>query len=368
MSRLATRGEKAPPPAPANSRQRTVLIAVLVLIVLVSAGASYAWSRTISSAAGPTTGPNSHVHTLIVQRNGTLLLGDQQGLWRSRTGKTWRGYGPPLSHLMPLCVVRLGRTILSCSTGLVTGHAFAGTPKGLWRSANAGRTWRRTSLPDLDVIALASNPGLAKTVVAFARPDSPTGTGHGGVWASTNAGLTWRRINRHLAQQAPNGLALLPGRPFTVLFASATTLSIWRSADGGAHWANVRLGASQPLSLAISPIDDRLAYAGGTNGIWRSADAGLHWRLRWPGPPTPLLAPAYDHLDHLYAYGSSAAPSVYSVSQSRGMVKGSMPNQSGQPYLIVSDPTSGSRLYAAYSFPLRIYGSNDGGKTWTKIL
>src|SRR5579884_3638386 len=131
MSRLATRGEKAPPPAPANSRQRTVLIAVLVLIVLVSAGASYAWSRTISSAAGPTTGPNSHVHTLIVQRNGTLLLGDQQGLWRSRTGKTWRGYGPPLSHLMPLCVVRLGRTILSCSTGLVTGHAFAGTPRAL---------------------------------------------------------------------------------------------------------------------------------------------------------------------------------------------------------------------------------------------
>lgn len=311
------------------------------------------------------TNPNSHVHLLQIAANSSLLLGDQEGLWQGNSqGSGWKPTGPPLNHMMVTCLARTAGVMLACTTTFST--KFFGTPKGLWRSTDRGKTWRRTSLPDLDAILVASTPPLPGTAVVFARPDGQTGVGHGGIWITRDSGRTWRRINSSLANDIPNGLVILPGRPFTVLFASTT--AIYRSVDRGRTWTSNDLNGNPVLALAASPVRPRTAFAGALNGVWKTTDAGRHWSLHWPGPPTSPLAPAYDTVDDVYGYANAVKSYIYRMRDgTRGVLRGATPSSAGQLILEV-DPGHPSHLYAAWSFPLRVYESTDSGRSWKKIL
>ncbi len=350
-----------------SRRRRTALIVALLLIVLVSAGASYAWSRTLSGSSSPiSTGPNSHVHTLKVMADGSLILGDQDGLWHAGAGgKHWKSYGAPLNNLMPLCVARLGNVMLACSTFLVNGPILVGKPNGLWRSTDGGSHWQRTTLPDKYVVVLATNPFLPNTVVAFAEPDGPRGSiGHGGVWASSNAGATWHRINTSLATSAYNAIALLPGKPFSVIF--ATNFVLWRTNNGGATW-NSSSKIPETLSLAPSQTTPSLAYLSAGSGIYRTQNEGVTWKLISSQPPTPVLTAAKVPGDRLYGYAVTNKPYIYSLQNGHKVI-GTNPVPGSQPIVIASDPSAPNRIYAGYDFPLRIYESQNGGRTWVQIV
>lgn len=345
------------------------LLFISALLMIGGCAGSASPGPAPANNGGIATGPRSHVHTLVINSDGSVTLGDQDGLWHAASGaKGWKRDGAPMSRLMPICLARVNKVMVACSTGLST-NVF-GKPKGLWRSTDGGRHWKRASLPDLDVTALASNPAVPGTVVAFARPDSLKGIGHGGIWASVDSGVTWRRINTSVAHKAPNGMVLMPGHPFTVLF--ATTVEIDRSANGGVSWTSNHLGGNAVLSIAASPIRGHVGYIGAANGIWMTTDSGAQWTLRWSGPPTPLLAPTRRSLGVLYGYASTGRPYIYETSASSRSISGGVhhptPVSFSQPAILVADPSDASRLYAAYSFPLRIYESKDAGRSWKKIL
>ncbi len=160
---------------------------------------------------------------------------------------------------MPIAVAQMGKVFLAGTTTL-SNHLF-GAPHGLFRSVDDGKHWTRASLPDLDVLRLATNPKVPNVVIAFAGPDSNVGVGHGGIWASTNQGKTWKRINAARGNDAANGLILLPGHPFTVLFAN--TFNLWRSGDGGSTWKIVGRSIPNPLSLANMPAEGLNCLRGG---------------------------------------------------------------------------------------------------------
>lgn len=363
-----------------GQRQRNILIVALLVVIVCSAAASYVFVKaTGASSSGPIgTGPTSHVHALIVDRDGSLILGDQHGLWRGKpAGSHWISYGSPIRNLMPICIAKLGNIMLAGTTGL-SARQF-GTPHGLWRSVDNGRRWQLTTVPDKDVTVLASNSHVHNTVIAVAQPDNPAGIGHGGIWASTDAGRTWRRINTSLVGKSTNGVVLLPGKPFTVLWANSQ--GIYRTANGGRSWKFSNLGQAQTLSLAASPLGPSTAFAGAGalgapgSGIWVTNDAGAHWQLGWKAPPTPLLATTSDIYRQVYGYASAAKPFIYLTSPridkrplsqiSRG---GIVPLSNAQPAVMAADPSKPGRLYAAYSFPLRIYESKDFGIKWKRIV
>jgi photosystem II stability/assembly factor-like uncharacterized protein len=341
--------------------QRTLSVLLLATLAVITAGCGV--NRSAANALTIDTGPTSHVHTLHVTSDGSLILGDQDGLWHAQAGgHRWTTFGSPLNHLMPICVARLGQIMLVCTTGL--SKQLYGKPNGLWRSTDGGRHWHRAALPDLRVIAIATNRAVPGVAVVFAPADGPSGDiGHGGIWVTTNTGKTWLDVNRARAFDALTGLALLPGRPFTILFSNTQT--IWRSADGGHTWRAVTALQGHPiLSLAQSPLQPAVVFAGLDDGVWISNDSGATWQLRWSGGPTSALAPAADRIDDVYAY---MGDSLYRLNgiQRREVRE---PVRQSTPAAIAVDPRDADRVYLAYSFPLRIYESNDGGRRWLHIL
>lgn len=309
----------------------------------------------------------SHVHVLQVDLSGNLVLGDQEGMWVRDKNGTWNPTGRPLNRMMVTCVARTAATTLACTTAYAATKMY-GSPRGVWRSIDGGRHWNRVALPDAEVTYLATNPNLRGTVIAFAEPDSSSGNGvgHGGVWVSRNSGRSWQRVSSALASAfGPVGLALLPGKPFTILV--ATTTGIHRSSDGGRTWSVSTLGGHLVVSMALSPLEPHTAYAGASNGIWRSTDGGQKWAFFHSAPPSYPLAAAPDALNDLYGFAQGSHPYVYRLTSTKHTIHGTAPPCKGQVAMAV-DPKATSLVYYGCSFPLRIYKSKDSGRLWRKIL
>ena len=59
------------------------------------------------------TGTGSHIHALLVENDGSLIMGNQSGLYHGvLKGKTykWTAFGAPLNQLMPRCVAQVWPT------------------------------------------------------------------------------------------------------------------------------------------------------------------------------------------------------------------------------------------------------------------
>ncbi|MDF0645513.1 MAG: hypothetical protein P0111_15890 [Nitrospira sp.] len=114
---------------------------------------------------------------------------------------------------------------------------YAGTTKGLFRTANKGNSWERIgqSLPDPFVSSIVIHP-TQSSVIYIGGP--------GGVWKTTDSGHTWQAMNQGLATLNIRALALSPQNAQT-LYAGTNGSGLYRSTDGGATWT--------PLPLTIAP-------------------------------------------------------------------------------------------------------------------
>jgi len=108
-------------------------------------------------------------------------------------------------------------------------RVFAGTASGLWRSEDAGTTWRPTGLgggPVTTVRRLADG-----TLWAFAiAPDG------GGLLRSHDDGDTWTRVAAPIATGAYASAIAGPGEAPAVVFVATSTADVFRSGDGGMTW------------------------------------------------------------------------------------------------------------------------------------
>lgn len=151
--------------------------------------------------------------------------------------------------------------------------AFTNQPPELWRSLDAGRTWRRvTTLPG-SVRTFWPHPARPKVVFAT------TEVGENfefRLYRSRNAGATWTRIGAGLrTPPSPGGLAISRRRPSHLLTISSN--SIMSSSDSGSTWT--RRGTFSGLSgIVIDAGTDSTAYAMNSMGVVRSTDDGRTWQ------------------------------------------------------------------------------------------
>ncbi|MDW8228925.1 MAG: glycosyl hydrolase [Saprospiraceae bacterium] len=124
------------------------------------------------------------------------------GIYRSAdNGKTWEWRGLPESH-------HIGRIVLHPKDPevlwvAVLGHLYSPNPeRGVYRSTDGGRTWRRTLFVDdnTGAIDLCLDPQNPNTVYAATwqrerRAWNFSGAGEGSaIWKSTDGGATWGRL------------------------------------------------------------------------------------------------------------------------------------------------------------------------------
>lgn len=138
------------------------------------------------------------------------------------------------------------------------------------------------------VAAVAGIPGNATTFY-FGGVD-------GGVWRTTDAGVVWSPIFDNQDVASIGALAVAPSDP-KVIYAGtgesdirsnlASGDGVYKSTDGGETWQNVGLRDSRQISrIVIDPRNANVVYVGalghayGLNderGVFKSTDGGAHW-------------------------------------------------------------------------------------------
>jgi uncharacterized protein (TIGR03437 family) len=219
-------------------------------------------------------------------------LGDR-GIWKSTdSGMTWRNLNPPnltalnqsgtdvlLDPLNP-------RRVFAAMLGLGIYRSNNGGEPGTWEKLTAG-------LPDadLDRIKLAVGPPLAPSTSAtlYAAISRASNTRLLGVFKSTDGGTTWAQTTTPSPTTGGTfyslALAVDPVDANVVYYgtlvnATNTGGTFWRSRDGGQTWADLSAGngASGGLHadthwIAVSPTNRNILFTANDGGVWRTESA-----------------------------------------------------------------------------------------------
>lgn len=195
-------------------------------------------------------------------------------------------------------------------------YYMGATGGGVWKTVNAGITWENISDEHFNVGTIGAI-GIAESdinVIYVGTGEAPirgVTTSHGdGMYKSTDAGATWKHIGLPDAGQIAR-VIVHPQNPDLVYVAvqgqiwGPSERGIYRSDDGGENWTQVlevnnETGATD---LSMDPSNPRILYAamwehgrkpwfiksGGTaGGIFKSTDAGDTWEKLEGGLPETI--------------------------------------------------------------------------------
>jgi len=186
------------------------------------------------------------------------------GVWRTDdAGRTWRSVfaGERSASIGALVVAPSDPDVLYAATGQATTRYDIMAGDGVYRSRDGGATWSRAGLGDSRQIgALLVHPRDPDRVLAAALGPVFGGGGERGVYLTRDGGRTWRAV---LTCADSVGAVDLGGDPTEPGVVYATT---WQ--------------------LRMHPWLDYFMPQGGTgSGVWRSDDGGEHWRRLAGGLP-----------------------------------------------------------------------------------
>jgi photosystem II stability/assembly factor-like uncharacterized protein len=255
-----------------------------------------------------------------------------------------------------------------------------------------------------------------RTVAATGVPGEPhtflIGVNHGGVWRTNDAGRTWRPIFDDQPSGSIGAIAVAPSAPDTIYVGSGEGLQrpdlsvgdgMHRSEDGGATWHSIGLDDAQQIpAIAVDPHDPQRVFVASlghpygpndTRGVYRSLDGGAHWtRVLWRNPDTGamdvLLAPDDPHTVYAVLWSARQTPwegggGSLVRSEDDGLWKSSDGGDtwravgSGLPTAadglgrigIAVAPSRPARMYAVLGARrgAGLYRSDDAGEHWTLV-
>ncbi|MBV8232727.1 MAG: hypothetical protein JO329_22320 [Planctomycetaceae bacterium] len=171
------------------------------------------------------------------------------------------------------------------------GTWFAAIPgAGLWRSTDAGTSWRHCAGLPADVNAIRHVPGQPNR--AFAATSD-------GCWVSNDAGQTWEDRSGGLEKARDLGaLDVKPGEPDVLLAGAAMgeavgpeaepagglVVSLFESTNGGKTWMHVRRGFPEDLEgdtiadIRHDPVaPDNVIVALASGELWVTRNGGAYW-------------------------------------------------------------------------------------------
>jgi photosystem II stability/assembly factor-like uncharacterized protein len=140
---------------------------------------------------------------------------------------------------------------------------------GLWISHDGGRTWSvAEGLRGQSIRAFAQAPSNPSVLYAGTLE---------GVFRSRDAGGSWKLISPPGSHEIHNveSLAIDPVDP-NVVYAGTWHLP-WKTANGGKSWSNIKRGViddSDVFSIIIDPERPEVVYASACSGIYKSRNAG----------------------------------------------------------------------------------------------
>jgi len=264
------------------------------------------WSSMRYRYVGPDRGGRVTAVTGVPSEPNTFYMGSTGGgVWKTTdAGHAWTNISDgqiPVGSMGAVEVSLSNPSVIYVGTGSSKIRSNVSIGRGIYKSTDAGRTWKFSGLRDTGQIATIrvdpANPNLVY-VAAQGNPFAPNK--ERGVYRSTDGGQTWKNVLFVSDLAGAADLEIQPGNP-KVLFASMwhaqrkpwTIISgameggIYKSTDGGDTWNKLAGGLPHELfgraNVAIANAAPNRVYAlieaKPGSGLYRSDDAGAHWTL-----------------------------------------------------------------------------------------
>ncbi|MGH9360320.1 MAG: WD40/YVTN/BNR-like repeat-containing protein, partial [Thermoanaerobaculia bacterium] len=282
-------------------------------------------------------------------------------------------------------------------------YYFGATGGGVWKTTDGGRSWKSVSDGwfggSIGAVAVSEwDPNVV--YVGGGEKTVRGNVSHGeGVWKSTDAGKSWKHVGLADSRHIPR-LRIHPRDPDLVyaavlghLFGPSDMRGVYRSRNGGKSWERVLFvnRDAGAVDLILDPTNPRVLYAttwrvrrrpwtlesgGAGSGIWKSSDGGDTWRelSKKPGLPKGTLgiigiAVSPSDPQNLYAIVEAEEGGVFrsrdggeswtQTSDSRDL------RQRAWYYTrIYADPKDADTVYV---LNVQFHKSKDGGKSFTAI-
>ena len=317
------------------------------------------------------------------------------GVWKTTSaGATWFPIFDSIqsvSSIGAIAVAPSDPNVVYVGTGDYDSF-FAGAGDGIYKSSDAGRTWRHVGLERTRQIpSILVDPRDPNTVLAAGLGDLFVADSGRGVFRSTDGGASWTKT---LVVDGLTGIAALarasdapdivfaaaqvnyfppgPARP-TPPDTARLRSRLYKSTDGGLTWHEI-IGGGLPhlagvLSIAVGTGAQRV-YLIGDFGLYRSDDGGASWRQMaeddkrianaqggynsgvFVDPKNPDLVYTF----HVTAYKSTDGGTTFTA------FKGGPPG-GDDPQVMWIDPTNGKRMLMGYDQGAIV--SFDGGDNWS---
>ncbi|HEY6393373.1 MAG TPA: hypothetical protein VIX89_18975 [Bryobacteraceae bacterium] len=264
------------------------------------------WSGMRYRMIGPERGGRVTAVTGVPSQPYTFYMGSTGGgVWKTTdAGHTWANVSDgqiPLGSMGAVEVSLSDPNIIYAGTGSSKIRSNVSIGRGIYKSADAGKTWSFSGLRDVGQIATVRVHPSNPDVVYVAATGNPfIANKERGVYRSTDGGKTWKNILFISDTCGAADLELQPGNP-NVIFASmwhgqrkpwtivsgAREGGIYKSTDGGEKWTKLANGLPNELfgrsNVAISASSPNRIYAlieaKPGSGLYRSEDAGATWSL-----------------------------------------------------------------------------------------
>jgi photosystem II stability/assembly factor-like uncharacterized protein len=188
-------------------------------------------------------------------------------------------------------------------TGEANNQRSVGYGDGIYRSDDAGRTWRNMGLKTSEHVGrIAIDPRDSNVVFAAAYGPLWSPGGERGLYKTTDGGANWTRVLEISENTGISDVAIDPSNPDLMLaVAHQRRRHTWtlihggpesglhKSMDGGKTWRRIRTGLPTGdvgrIVIAFSPAQKGLVYAkvessGQPVAIYASLDAGDSWERR----------------------------------------------------------------------------------------
>jgi len=254
---------------------------------------------------GPNRGGRSIAIAGSVQRPNEYYFGATGGgLWKTTDGgNTWAPVTDGQIHSSSVGAVAVAESnpdVVYIGMGETELRASILLGDGMYKSADAGKTWRHIGLEATQTIARIRIHPTNPDIVWVAALGHPYGASEErGVFRTKDGGATWQRVLYRNDRAGAIDLALDP-HDANVLYASIWDVyrkpwllssggpasGLFKSTDGGDTWQEITRnpglpqGALGKICVSVSGADSRRVYAtveADDGGVFRSDDAGATW-------------------------------------------------------------------------------------------
>jgi photosystem II stability/assembly factor-like uncharacterized protein len=304
------------------------------------------------------------------------------GVWKTTdAGLNWKPVFDKTKDASPsigaIAVSESDPNVIYVGTGeaCIRGNIVGGN--GVWKSLDAGKTWKFAGLGDTHAIGrLAVNPKNPEIAFVAALGHPFADNEERGIFRTRDGGKTWEKVLYKDAKSGGIDVVFDPNNPnilFAALWQAKRTpwsmdsggpgSGLYRSIDGGTTWKQLKEhglpeGILGRIGVTVSGANPNRVWAvieAEKGGIYRSDDGGDSWHLMTDDHRFRQRAWYYSHI---FADPKSAE-TVYILNT--GIFRS---NDGGKTFNPVRAPHGDNHaLWIDPADPKRLINGNDGGAT-----